>query len=610
MAAEPGSADRHHRARRGWKPHLGAVVVLLIGLVITATLSIGTEVLRNENEDRLLRQRVHEAAAVAVGRDPERADSAGVRRGPRRADQRGDPARSSRSLGPAVDDRRSRRLGLALAVRTTPDPQLDHRRGREAAAGAAHASGARAASSTARPSAETFVVRDHAREPPAAPRVCRRRRPTASTSSTREASLPRTRRVARSTATRRSPTSTTPVPGPEDRPDAAHGIQRRRPRPARGTQARRGGAVRRHAAVHRPRAAIRARRHVARRALPWVLAAVGIVLTLAAAALAEWLIRRRERAEALAAELEKIAAENARLLADQRTVAYDPAAQPAARGAARRRRARARRALRRRGRGRRHRRRLVRRGDAWTTGACSSSSATCPAAGCAPRRSWRRCATRSAAYAAQGDDPATVLTKLTKLLSVGRDGALRHGAVRHHRRRAATRRRSRAPATRTRCSSRTGRPSSSPTRNGVPVGVSRHRAVRSRSPRRSRPTRDACSSSPTVSSSGAARHSTSGFERLPRLVRRRRRLTRGSADQGRARRRGTPAPRTTPRCSGSAGRLSCRESLAPRWNSAGEPGDLEHPPGVVRHAIAARGGCRGPRPPGAPGTARRARSCR
>ena len=56
--------------------------------------------------------------------------------------------------------------------------------------------------------------------------------------------------------------------------------------------------------------------------LPWALIALGLFVTLAAAALVDRLIRRRRHAEQLAHELEVIAAENARLLADQRTVAY------------------------------------------------------------------------------------------------------------------------------------------------------------------------------------------------------------------------------------------------------------------------------------------------
>ncbi len=55
--------------------------------------------------------------------------------------------------------------------------------------------------------------------------------------------------------------------------------------------------------------------------LPWALAALGLIVSIAAALLVERLIRRREHAERLARELEATAAENARLLADQRTVA-------------------------------------------------------------------------------------------------------------------------------------------------------------------------------------------------------------------------------------------------------------------------------------------------
>src|SRR5262249_43431202 len=48
--------------------------------------------------------------------------------------------------------------------------------------------------------------------------------------------------------------------------------------------------------------------------LPWLIAGFGIILTVAAALLAERLVRRRERADALAAQ-------NAALLREQRTVA-------------------------------------------------------------------------------------------------------------------------------------------------------------------------------------------------------------------------------------------------------------------------------------------------
>jgi anti-sigma regulatory factor (Ser/Thr protein kinase) len=55
--------------------------------------------------------------------------------------------------------------------------------------------------------------------------------------------------------------------------------------------------------------------------LPWVLGALGLVLTLIAAFVAEHLIRRRERAEQLSDRLEEVAEENALLYASQRDIA-------------------------------------------------------------------------------------------------------------------------------------------------------------------------------------------------------------------------------------------------------------------------------------------------
>jgi anti-sigma regulatory factor (Ser/Thr protein kinase) len=55
--------------------------------------------------------------------------------------------------------------------------------------------------------------------------------------------------------------------------------------------------------------------------LPWVLGALGLLLTLIAAFVAEHLIRRRERAEELSNRLEEVAEENAALYASQRDIA-------------------------------------------------------------------------------------------------------------------------------------------------------------------------------------------------------------------------------------------------------------------------------------------------
>jgi serine phosphatase RsbU (regulator of sigma subunit) len=156
--------------------------------------------------------------------------------------------------------------------------------------------------------------------------------------------------------------------------------------------------------------------------LPWVLAAAGVVLTLGAAALAEWLIRRRERAEALAAELRKIAAENARLLADQRTVAATlqhsllPEALPEVVGLEL---------------GVRYVAGVegVDIGGDWYDVVTLDDGRLFFVVGDVSGRGLRAATVMASlryairAYAAQGDDPATVLTKLTKLLSVARDGA-------------------------------------------------------------------------------------------------------------------------------------------------------------------------------------------
>jgi serine phosphatase RsbU (regulator of sigma subunit) len=55
--------------------------------------------------------------------------------------------------------------------------------------------------------------------------------------------------------------------------------------------------------------------------LPWIIAVVGVVLAVAATLLTDRLTRRRERAELLAANLDRVAAENQRLYAEQRGIA-------------------------------------------------------------------------------------------------------------------------------------------------------------------------------------------------------------------------------------------------------------------------------------------------
>jgi serine phosphatase RsbU (regulator of sigma subunit) len=156
--------------------------------------------------------------------------------------------------------------------------------------------------------------------------------------------------------------------------------------------------------------------------LPWALLIAGIVFTLAAAALAEWLIRRREHAEALARELEIIADENARLLADQRTVAYTlqhsllPDRLPDVDGL---------------DLGVRYVAGVegVDIGGDWYDVMTMDDGRVFFVVGDVSGRGLRAATVMASlrysirAYATQGDDPATVLTKLSNILSVSRDGS-------------------------------------------------------------------------------------------------------------------------------------------------------------------------------------------
>jgi serine phosphatase RsbU (regulator of sigma subunit) len=155
--------------------------------------------------------------------------------------------------------------------------------------------------------------------------------------------------------------------------------------------------------------------------LPWYLAAAGLLIAVAAALLSEFLIRRREHAERLAGELEKIASENARLLADQRSVAYTlqhsllPDELPEMPGLEL---------------GVRYVAGVegVDIGGDWYDVVPVDEDRLFFVVGDVSGRGVRAATIMASlryairAYTAQGDDPATVLTKLSKLLSIGRDG--------------------------------------------------------------------------------------------------------------------------------------------------------------------------------------------
>jgi serine phosphatase RsbU (regulator of sigma subunit) len=148
--------------------------------------------------------------------------------------------------------------------------------------------------------------------------------------------------------------------------------------------------------------------------LPWFLLGLGLVLTIAAAALVEYLSRQRERAENLAGE-------NARLLADQRNVAYElqhsllPESLPSIAGVD-----------------------LAVRylagvegvdiGGDWYDVIPLDGDNVLLVMGDVSGRGLRAAAVMASlryaihAYAAQGDSPTVILSKLSKLLDVERDG--------------------------------------------------------------------------------------------------------------------------------------------------------------------------------------------
>ena len=169
------------------------------------------------------------------------------------------------------------------------------------------------------------------------------------------------------------------------------------------------------------------------RELQWLLLGFGLLLSAGAATLTERLVRRREHAQRLADELGEIADENARLYAAQRTVAQtlqhsllpdDAPRHPRTRGGARYIAGVA----------------DIDIGGDWydvielddghilfVVGDVSGRGLPAATVMASLRYAIR-------AYAAQGDDPATILTKLGALISIGGRRPLRDGAVRRHRR--------------------------------------------------------------------------------------------------------------------------------------------------------------------------------
>jgi hypothetical protein len=157
--------------------------------------------------------------------------------------------------------------------------------------------------------------------------------------------------------------------------------------------------------------------------LPWLIAIIGLLLSLGAAALTARLIGRRGQAERLARSLELIADENRRLYAEQRTIAQTlqhallPERLPKIHGVE----ASARYETGVKG---------IEIGGDWYDLIALDDSRLLLVVGDVSGRGLRAAATMAAlrfaihAYAAQNDPPDAILSKLSRLVNVGRSGQL------------------------------------------------------------------------------------------------------------------------------------------------------------------------------------------
>jgi serine phosphatase RsbU (regulator of sigma subunit) len=408
-------------ARKRRRPlHLPAIVVLVIGFAITATMTVGARALRDDNEDRLLRQRVHEAAAVASAAIPGAVtplSSAGIVA----LSTGGDPVAFQRIAGPITTARvpfagmslwrigagnaapvatagippeigtwtpEQRRALLSEVAQMQGMKVVDLLAGRDRRLGYAVAS----------PPANGVRYVAYGEAVLQRERRARIARDTAFSDLDYAlyigTTLDRAHLLASSTG------GDVPLRGRTDSESVPFGDTRLTIVLAPHTNL--GGTFLNE--------------------LPWLLAITGSIITLASAALAEWLVRRRRHAEDLADELQEIAAENAQLLADQQTVAYTlqhsllPEDLPRVEGVEL---------------GVRYVAGVegVDIGGDWYDVIRLDDDRLFFVVGDVSGRGLRAATIMASlryairAYATQGDGPATVLTKLSKLLNVTRDGS-------------------------------------------------------------------------------------------------------------------------------------------------------------------------------------------
>ncbi|MGZ4734689.1 MAG: PP2C family protein-serine/threonine phosphatase [Acidimicrobiia bacterium] len=305
-------------APKWWSLHAGALLVLVVGLVLTGSIALGTRLLRNDNEDRLLHQRVNEAATVAsssiAGTQATLTSIAAL------AETTNGDAGSFALVAKPLTGKQGRFVSASLWRRGTGTPQLLTVVG--AAPKLAHDPPARITrvlqGGIAAPTLQVENLLGpndrrlgYAQSVPS---------PNARFVVYTETQLPKGRKARIASNSAFADFDYALYLGSKPVPRALLASSNG------GT----GALTGRQASVTVPFGSTKILLVLAPRTelggtlllrLPWALLAFGIVVTLAAAALVERLIRRRATAEDLARELELSAAENARLLAAQRTVA-------------------------------------------------------------------------------------------------------------------------------------------------------------------------------------------------------------------------------------------------------------------------------------------------
>ena len=309
----PARAEALARTNPIRRLHAVTVVVVVVGLVVTAGLVVASAVVHDRNEDRLLRQRVHEAATVAAssiaGLQSELAAASVA------AEEGGDGGRFRQVAEPLVDGRRF--VSASAWPLGAADPQPSVVLGSPPALTSASAADRRVYLEAAA-RRTTLSVRDLLDDPS--------RRlgyayaiPGAHSVVYFEAPLPKNRRSRIASDSAFAELDYALYLGADPRPShllassSGHGLEGHRT----ASDAVRFGDTKVLVVVS-PNQELGG---FLLSALPWVLGSIGVLLTLLAAFLAERLVRRRERAEELSDRLEEVAEENAALFASQRDVA-------------------------------------------------------------------------------------------------------------------------------------------------------------------------------------------------------------------------------------------------------------------------------------------------